>query len=145
MACSCSNSTQKLLKPGVHIHCCSCVFWFCHSGLALPPLQIEAGIEDVSPGPATERFLKRKMRVVRVWGAFLVAVLATAAQGFDRMCSETLGTSLGSVSLLLVVGLITSSIRQVLHTFFLCLLHCSTAQAHFMHLSLMFTLSPRDT
>lgn len=74
---------------------------------------IEAGIEDVSPGPATERFLKRKMRVVRVWGAFLVAVLATAAQGFDRMCSETLGTSLGSVSLLLVVGLITSSIRQV--------------------------------
>jgi len=42
-----------------------------------------------------------------------VAVLATAAQYFDVLCERTMGTSLGSVSLLLIVGLINSCIRQV--------------------------------
>lgn len=74
---------------------------------------IEAGVQNVSPGPATEKFLKRKMRSTRLWGALLVATLATAAQCFDRVCERTLGTSLGCISLLLIVGLITSCIRQV--------------------------------
>lgn len=42
-----------------------------------------------------------------------MAILATAAQCFDRVCERTLGTSLGCISLLLIVGLITSCIRQV--------------------------------
>ncbi|KAL0028626.1 hypothetical protein WJX79_006489 [Trebouxia sp. C0005] len=74
---------------------------------------IEAGVENVSPGPATERFLTQTMRVTRLWGALLVAILATAAQYFDVLCDKTMGTSLGSVSLLLIVGLISSCIRQV--------------------------------
>ncbi|DBA87649.1 TPA: hypothetical protein ACH3X1_004659 [Trebouxia sp. C0004] len=74
---------------------------------------IEAGVENVSPGPATQRFLTQTMRVTRMWGALLVAVLATAAQYFDVLCDRTMGTSLGSVSLLLIVGLINSCIRQV--------------------------------
>ena len=53
------------------------------------------------------------MRVTRLWGALVVAVLATAAQYFDVVCEKTMGTSLGSVSLLLIVGLINSCIRQV--------------------------------
>lgn len=74
---------------------------------------IEAGVENVSPGPATQRFLTQTMRVTRFWGALLVAILATAAQYFDVLCESTMGTSLGSVSLLLIVGLINSCIRQV--------------------------------
>lgn len=74
---------------------------------------IEAGVENVSPGPATESFLTQTMRVTRLWGALVVAVLATAAQYFDVVCEKTMGTSLGSVSLLLIVGLINSCIRQV--------------------------------
>jgi len=70
-------------------------------------------VENVSPGPATERFLTQTMRVTRLWGALLVAILATAAQYFDVLCDKTMGTSLGSVSLLLIVGLINSCIRQV--------------------------------
>ncbi len=70
-------------------------------------------MENVSPGPATERFLTQTMRVTRLWGALLVAILATAAQYFDVLCDKTMGTSLGSVSLLLIVGLINSCIRQV--------------------------------
>lgn len=58
------------------------------------------------------------MRSTRLWGALLVAILATAAQCFDRVCERTLGTSLGCISLLLIVGLITSCIRQV------SIMHC---------------------
>ena len=76
-------------------------------------MQVEAGVQGVSPGPSTEKFLTRKMRAVRVWGAFSVAVLAVFAQFFDTYCGSKLGVSISSLSLLLLVGLITSGTRQV--------------------------------
>ena len=74
---------------------------------------MEAGIQGYSPGPSTEKFLAQKMKAVRLWGALSVAVLAVIAQYFDMYCLETIGTSISSLSLLLVAGLITSCIRQV--------------------------------
>lgn len=76
-------------------------------------MQVEAGIQGQSPGPSTEKFLTRKMKAVRFWGALSVAVLAVGAQFYDQYCMEQIGTSISSLSLLLVVGLITSCIRQV--------------------------------
>ena len=48
----------------------------------------------------------------RFWGGFLVGVLAAAAQAFDAACVVHLGCSLGSVSLLLLLGFVTSMERQ---------------------------------
>lgn len=53
------------------------------------------------------------MNIMRFWGALLVAILASAAHSFDHQCMRILGTNVSSVSLLLVVGLVTSVIRQV--------------------------------
>ncbi|KAL3147954.1 hypothetical protein ABBQ38_014249 [Trebouxia sp. C0009 RCD-2024] len=74
---------------------------------------VEAGVQGVSPGPSTEKYLTSKMKAVRLWGALSVAVLAVIAQYFDMYCLVKIGTSISSLSLLLVVGLITSCIRQV--------------------------------
>ncbi len=101
------------LCPSLLLSHCEARSLFCVNGDVEHMLQIEAGVDGYSPGPATERYLTRTMRVTRFWGAFLVATLAIAAQYFDGMCMKTMETSLGSVSLLLVVGLITSCIRQV--------------------------------
>lgn len=76
-------------------------------------MQVEAGVQGVSPGPSTEKFLTAKMKAVRLWGALSVAVLAVIAQYFDMYCLDKIGTSISSLSLLLVAGLITSCIRQV--------------------------------
>lgn len=76
-------------------------------------MQVEAGVQGVSPGPSTEKYLTSKMKAVRLWGALSVAVLAVIAQYFDMYCLVKIGTSISSLSLLLVVGLITSCIRQV--------------------------------
>lgn len=84
--------------------------WLCYTGSVI---QVEAGIQGVSPGPSTEKYLRRKVQAVRIWGAFSVAVLAVMAQCFDMYCIEKIGMSINSTSLLLVVGLITSCIRQV--------------------------------
>ena len=99
------------MSCGLHVIQCQC------SMLLMPPtvclLQIEAGIVGVSPGPSTEQFLRRKMAILRIWGALLVGILATAAQWFDGLCMKLFSQSAGSVSLLLLVGLITGIIRQV--------------------------------
>ena len=76
---------------------------------------MEAGIQGQSPGPSTEKFLTSKIKAVRIWGALSVALLAVGAQFFDQYCMDQLGTSINSLSLLLVVGLVTSCIRQVLY------------------------------
>lgn len=77
-------------------------------------MQIEAGIKDVSPGQATLTFLTNKMRQTRLWGGLLTASLAVGAHYFDQVCMKQIGTALGSMSLLLVVGVITAAIRQVM-------------------------------
>ena len=88
-------------------------------------MQIEAGVEGISPGPSTENFLRRTMNIMRFWGALLVAVLASAAHAFDHQCMQILGTNVSSVSLLLVVGFVTSVIRQVSHSTFCAFDHAS--------------------
>lgn len=76
-------------------------------------MQVEAGIQGQSPGPSTEKFLTRKMKAVRFWGALSVAVLAAGAQFYDQYCIEQIGISISSLSLLLIAGFVTSCIRQV--------------------------------
>ena len=76
-------------------------------------MQVEAGVKDVSPGQATESFLTKKMRQTRFWGGLLTALLAIGAHYFDLLCLKQVGTAVGAMSLLLVVGVITSAIRQV--------------------------------
>lgn len=96
----------------MHMQLRGCCKGLEYSWLSCLP-QIEAGVQDVSPGQATEEFLTKKMRHCRFWGGLLVAFLAVGAHYFDLLCKITIGTSLGSMTLLLIVGVITAAIRQV--------------------------------
>jgi len=42
-----------------------------------------------------------------------MAALAAVTQLFDAWCQRTLGVAIGTLSLLLLVGLVTSAVRQV--------------------------------
>jgi hypothetical protein len=83
------------------------IYLSCHA------LQVETGIVGVSPGEETRKYLLVVQSQVRTVGGAAMAALAVAAMLFDKHCMRTIGTPLGSLSLLLVVNLITSSMRQV--------------------------------
>ena len=85
-------------------HCCL---------TALPlPWQLETGIKGVTPGPDTEEYLANRERELRTLGGLSMAALAAVTQLFDAWCQRTLGVAIGTLSLLLLVGLVTSAVRQ---------------------------------
>lgn len=54
-------------------------------------------------------------RLIASQGGLALAVLAVCAQLFDAVCMHTLGASLSATSLLIIVGTVMQSSRQVGH------------------------------
>ena len=74
----------------------------------------EMGIRGVPPGAATEAVLVAKGRATRLAGAGTLALLSLAAAGMDGICRALLnGAAPGSSALLLCVGFVASTERQV--------------------------------
>jgi len=74
---------------------------------------LDTGIQGVTPGPDTEEYLAKRERELRTLGGLSMAALAAVTQLFDAWCQRTLGVAIGTLSLLLLVGLVTSAVRQV--------------------------------
>ena len=88
----------------------------------LVPWQLETGIKGVTPGVDTEQYLAGRERELRTLGGLSMAALAAATQLFDSWCTRTLGVAIGTLNLLLLVGLVTSAVRQVRRLACLCVL-----------------------
>lgn len=76
-------------------------------------LQIDVGLKGVAPGYATQQHLARKLRQCKFWGGLALAGLAVSASLFDRLCLATLGTTLATTSLVIIVGAVLQTARQV--------------------------------
>lgn len=71
------------------------------------------GLKGVAPGYATTEFLKAKVRQCKFWGGLALAGLAVSAQVFDQLCLNLLGTTLATTSLVIIVGAVIQTARQV--------------------------------
>jgi preprotein translocase subunit SecY len=75
---------------------------------------INVGIRGVAPGPPTVEHLKRKVRQCKLWGGLALALLAVSAHLFDAaVAAATGGTSLATTSLVIIVGAVLQTSRQV--------------------------------
>ncbi|KAG2440274.1 hypothetical protein HXX76_004386 [Chlamydomonas incerta] len=74
---------------------------------------MNVGLRGVIPGEPTERELRTKLLQCKFWGGACLCVLAVAAQLYDMACVQALGTSLGTTSLLIIVGAVLQTARQV--------------------------------
>jgi preprotein translocase subunit SecY len=75
---------------------------------------INVGIRGVAPGPPTVEHLKRKVRQCKLWGGLALAALAVSAHLFDAaVAAATGGTSLATTSLVIIVGAVLQTSRQV--------------------------------
>jgi preprotein translocase subunit SecY len=74
---------------------------------------MNVGLKGVVPGEPTERELRTKLLQCKFWGGACLGTLAVAAQLYDRACLQVLGTSLGTTSLLIIVGAVLQTARQV--------------------------------
>jgi preprotein translocase subunit SecY len=76
-------------------------------------LQIDVGIKGVAPGYATQQFLAEKLRQCKFWGGLALAGLAVSANLFDQLCLGMVGTTLATTSLVIIVGAVMQTSRQV--------------------------------
>lgn len=76
-------------------------------------LQIDVGIKGVAPGYNTQQFLTQKMRQCKFWGGLALAGLAVTANLFDQLCMSIVGTTLATTSLVIIVGAVLQTSRQV--------------------------------
>lgn len=90
------------------------------AGLAAPTwvvlrlcLQIDVGIKGVAPGYNTQQFLQQKVRQCKFWGGLALAGLAVSAHLFDQLCLNVVGTTLATTSLVIIVGAVLQTSRQV--------------------------------
>eukprot|EP01024_Parvocaulis_polyphysoides_P002954 TRINITY_DN108438_c0_g1_i1.p3 TRINITY_DN108438_c0_g1~~TRINITY_DN108438_c0_g1_i1.p3 ORF type:complete len:120 (+),score=15.19 TRINITY_DN108438_c0_g1_i1:37-360(+) len=75
---------------------------------------INATVEGVAPGQATQQYLQQKSLCVRLWGGVFLALITVCATIFDNWCKYVIGVDPSTVSLILVVSIVNSSWRQVL-------------------------------
>jgi preprotein translocase subunit SecY len=71
------------------------------------------GIKGVAPGYATQQFLAEKLRQCKFWGGMALAGLAVSANLFDQLCLSMVGTTLATTSLVIIVGAVMQTSRQV--------------------------------
>lgn len=76
-------------------------------------LQIDVGIKGVAPGYNTQQFLQQKVRQCKFWGGLALAGLAVTAHLFDQLCLNVVGTTLATTSLVIIVGAVLQTSRQV--------------------------------
>ncbi|EFJ48697.1 hypothetical protein VOLCADRAFT_90455 [Volvox carteri f. nagariensis] len=74
---------------------------------------MNVGLKGVVPGEPTEWELRNKLLQCKFWGGACLGALAVAAQLYDSACVQILGTSLGTTSLLIIVGAVLQTARQV--------------------------------
>ncbi|GLC37261.1 hypothetical protein PLESTB_001142600 [Pleodorina starrii] len=74
---------------------------------------MNVGLRGVVPGEPTEQELRAKLLRCKFWGGAALGTLAVAAQLYDGFCLQVLGTSLGTTSLLIIVGAVLQTARQV--------------------------------
>ncbi|GLI64245.1 hypothetical protein VaNZ11_007444 [Volvox africanus] len=74
---------------------------------------MNVGLKGVVPGEPTERELRTKLLQCKFWGGACLGALAVAAQLYDSACVQILGTNLGTTSLLIIVGAVLQTARQV--------------------------------
>lgn len=75
--------------------------------------QIDVGVKGVAPGYATQQFLAQKLRQCKFWGGMALAGLAVSANLFDQLCLSMVGTTLATTSLVIIVGAVMQTSRQV--------------------------------
>jgi hypothetical protein len=78
-----------------------------------PLFQINVGIKGVAPGKYTVDFLAFKVRQCKFWGGLALGGLAVAAHLYDALCASLLGVSLATTSLVIIVGAVLQTSRQV--------------------------------
>lgn len=71
------------------------------------------GIKGVAPGYNTQQFLQQKVRQCKFWGGLALAGLAVSAHLFDQLCLSVVGTTLATTSLVIIVGAVLQTSRQV--------------------------------
>jgi preprotein translocase subunit SecY len=76
-------------------------------------VQIDVGIKGVAPGYNTQQFLQEKVRQCKFWGGLALAGLAVTAHLFDQLCLCVVGTTLATTSLVIIVGAVLQTSRQV--------------------------------
>lgn len=74
---------------------------------------IDVGIKGVAPGYNTQQFLQQKVRQCKFWGGLALAGLAVSAHLFDQLCLNVVGTTLATTSLVIIVGAVLQTSRQV--------------------------------
>jgi hypothetical protein len=71
------------------------------------------GIRGVVPGEPTEAHIQAQMLRCKFWGGLAMGVIAVAASVYDIACMRVIGASLSATSLLIIVGTIMQSSKQV--------------------------------
>ncbi|KAG1665642.1 hypothetical protein FOA52_011236 [Chlamydomonas sp. UWO 241] len=74
---------------------------------------MNVGIKGVVPGESTEQHIQAQLLKCKFWGGIALGTLAVAAMVFDTMCQSFLGTTLATTSLLIIVGAVMQTSRQV--------------------------------
>jgi preprotein translocase subunit SecY len=75
--------------------------------------QSDTGIQGLSPGVDTERFLSSRRRQMKFLNAAFIAGVSLAARAVDAACGQLIGVPLGCLNLLLLVSTVLSGVRQV--------------------------------
>ena len=74
---------------------------------------MSVGIQGVVPGKPTEDHMKEKLMKCKFWGGLALGGLAITAALFDQLCQSFLGTTLATTSLLIIVGAVVATTRQL--------------------------------
>lgn len=76
-------------------------------------MKVGARVKGVRPGFQTVEFFRRVRTSTRFWGGILLGILATVSAVFDSYMRNLVGSYIGCTSLLIVVGMIISTKRQI--------------------------------
>jgi preprotein translocase subunit SecY len=75
--------------------------------------QSDTGIQGLSPGVDTERFLSTRRKQMKFLNAAFIAGVSLAARAVDALCAGLIGVPLGCLNLLLLVSTVLGGARQV--------------------------------
>jgi preprotein translocase subunit SecY len=75
--------------------------------------QSDTGIQGLSPGVDTERFLSTRRKQMKFLNAAFIAWVSLAARAVDGICAGLIGVPLGCLNLLLLVSTVLGGARQV--------------------------------
>lgn len=75
--------------------------------------QLNVGIKGVAPGVPTTQYVQSRQWRCKFWGAIMLGLLAILAQLFDMWCLVNVGVTLAAQSLIIIVGGVIHTTRQV--------------------------------